>query len=937
MAGILVFLAGMGYGSFVLLGGAGSGGRGASDGASAAERADDRPAVLPGIDIAQRRASAPPAAAPPPRDAARPDAAGREWDRLTALDLKGDLLVASLDEFALKYPGSPLAAEARKRAATLRRVAQAGPASDPGKASPALETEILMLIRAGNFAEAAYLAQVAPRLGVADQAASDKLKKQAEKAAYDKFAEARERGRALLKEGKPFDAYDYVATVGLPLRKLSFGSEVDAELAGLKRSVAMAITSGPKGPVTASTAPGGDRVLFDRLSPEAKRALACCDFDGALDRYRQILALPALSDEERIEFQWKLLDARRAREVWRQMIDRLTPAPGAKSQPLEITLAQSIRGEVFAADAGGVKIRAIIQDEKERPVIEKRWKDLPPVQILEMFCGLDLDGDGLLALAAYCFELDDELEAQASLVKIWEKWPAFKAEAALLLKRRTGVDAPPGDLVVYEGKVIPQAERDKIIAAAAERKAEAKRLADEIAAAKKEARAEKYLELANATMDAGSFIEARDLLVQIAKKFKDTDVGKAARARWEDPLLRRRAIRKTGRDENRVSICFLAEGYTLERPGVRDHTDSNEEQVQFDHTAERTLKFLDKMEPWTEYTGYFNFYGVNLRSNDRGVSREPGGVKKDTPCGGVVNGGTFTVDHAKARSWVDRFPGPSQAVCIGNDSASVATGGGGVVAVVKGMIDVSGHELGHAFGGLRDEYDFSPGGGKAPPKAPGPIATEAVGPNVIHGNDKDDMRRKAPWAHWIALSGPANWTGKVVDIFEGANEQPHDYWRPQVDCRMRTSSSPFCCVCMEQMVVRLYESVRPIDEVDPKDEKLEMAANESLVLKATCLRPKSRPLDHKWEIKDVGDAEQNPDGTTVVRGGQKVKPPDPKDDKDVDTGDGRHIYGCKLEKMNSGLYDVTLTVSDPTVWVQQKDRGMLQESRTWRVRVREKK
>ena len=38
-------------------------------------------------------------------------------------------------------------------------------------------------------------------------------------------------------------------------------------------------------------------------------------------------------------------------------------------------------------------------------------------------------------------------------------------------------------------------------------------------------------------------------------------------------------------------------------------------------------------------------------------------------------------------------------------------------------------------------------------------------------------------------------------------------------------------------------------------EKLEMAANESLVLKATCLRPKSRPLDHKWEIKDVGDAE----------------------------------------------------------------------------------
>jgi len=132
----------------------------------------------------------------------------------------------------------------------------------------------------------------------------------------------------------------------------------------------------------------------------------------------------------------------------------------------------------------------------------------------------------------------------------------------MLLRRRTGVDAAPDQLVVYEGKVMPAAERDKMIAQAAERKAEAKRVAEELAAAKKEAKAENVPSTSrNAYMEAGSFIEARDLLAQIAKKYRDTEVGAKAKARWEElapPPLH--PMRKNGRDENRVSICFLAEG-----------------------------------------------------------------------------------------------------------------------------------------------------------------------------------------------------------------------------------------------------------------------------------------------------------------------------------------------------------------------------------------
>src|SRR5688500_6378931 len=101
---------------------------------------------------------------------------------------------------------------------------------------------------------------------------------------------------------------------------------------------------------------------------------------------------------------------------------------------------------------------------------------------------------------------------------------------------------------------------------------------------------------------------------------------------------------------------------------------------------------------------------MNLWSKDRGVDREPGNIKRDTPLGGEINGGVFTINTGLVRLFLDRFPGPSVGVAIGNDSASVATGGGGACAIVKGMLDVTGHEVGHAFAGLGDEYDMDPSG-----------------------------------------------------------------------------------------------------------------------------------------------------------------------------------------------------------------------------------
>ncbi|HVY61240.1 MAG TPA: M64 family metallopeptidase, partial [Planctomycetota bacterium] len=386
-----------------------------------------------------------------------------------------------------------------------------------------------------------------------------------------------------------------------------------------------------------------------------------------------------------------------------------------------------------------------------------------------------------------------------------------------------------------------------------------------------------------------------------------------------------------GRDSNRLSITSLAEGFTVEK---------NEEQEAYDRWADREMKILEKTDFFKEYDGYLNYYSINLWSKDRGLSREPGGIHKDTPCGGKIDGGVYTVSNGMVRDFLQRFPGPSIGNVIGNDNANVATGGGGCTAIVKGMLEVVGHEDGHAFGGVGDEYDMDPSGkpnGGATGRSKTPLPTTVIASDLVGGNNKDEIRKMAPWAHWIALGpgptappgAPGNWTGKIVDIFEGGNRTPWDVWRPQSDCKMRSSGSPYCCVCMEQMVLHLYDTVRPIDEVDPKEDEVECDKS-GIILKAFCLRPRSRALDATWDIRSLGDEEKQTEGT-VVRASQKTKKIDRVDQRDQP--DGRCLYGAKVVA-TPGLYEVTLTISDPTPWVALKERPGLSEKHVWKVRVR---
>src|SRR5262249_34128224 len=151
-------------------------------------------------------------------------------------------------------------------------------------------------------------------------------------------AKARDDARILAKDGKPLDAYDFLAAQALPLRRIPFfAQEAEPELRSLKRAVEAALESGARnGP---PDDPKGERVALAKRVPEAKRALMACEFDKALDCYRQLLALP-LSDQERLDFQWRIFDIGRARGIFKQVIERIQETAGGQSKktPLQLTI-----------------------------------------------------------------------------------------------------------------------------------------------------------------------------------------------------------------------------------------------------------------------------------------------------------------------------------------------------------------------------------------------------------------------------------------------------------------------------------------------------------------------------------------------------------------------------------------------------------------------
>lgn len=214
----------------------------------------------------------------------------------------------------------------------------------------------------------------------------------------------------------------------------------------------------------------------------------------------------------------------------------------------------------------------------------------------------------------------------------------------------------------------------------------------------------------------------------------------------------------------------------------------------------------------------FNLLRINLVSIDSGVGTKTynaagkvtSQVDRNTALGAFYNGDW-------AHCWVEFGPQTQErlnkvlsiwapdhreVIVLLNNPGFGGCGGGGVATLPLGVTwSTFAHELGHALGGLGDEYHqdsktYTDG--------------EPTAPNLTKNTNRQTLKW-APFLHAgvpIPTGGddytapkPAGWDdNQDVGLFEGGGGSfTTGIYRPVVDCRMRSNDPAFCPVCASTM------------------------------------------------------------------------------------------------------------------------------------------
>jgi hypothetical protein len=390
-------------------------------------------------------------------------------------------------------------------------------------------------------------------------------------------------------------------------------------------------------------------------------------------------------------------------------------------------------------------------------------------------------------------------------------------------------------------------------------------------------------------------------------------------------VLAVQVLQETGPSANRLDVYVLGEGYPAK----------DDAQAAFLDSARLAIKLLFNEEPYREYRSYFNVSAVQLASREAGVDRLPGEVKRDTALNGKVEWDRFTVESGKVKAMLEKLGGGAsdgQAIVIGNDYAGVSTGGGGVSAACKTSLGALPHEMGHALAALHDEYDFTAG---TDPKRSvakereNDVPTSTMPPNLMAGSDKEDVLARALWKPWIDAGTEKWWNGTQVGAFEGGAYTPFNVWRPQAGCKMRSSGMNFCVVCMEQMVIKIYESVRPIDRVEPSEPEIVVSNGEAREIRLWPMKPETRFLDVKWELFPLADeVATGPTGVAEEEKGELLRTVYRRYDAEKQVVE---IALLRARDLKRKRYRLRVEVTDSTPWVLAAERDRLKDSREWIV------
>lgn len=274
-----------------------------------------------------------------------------------------------------------------------------------------------------------------------------------------------------------------------------------------------------------------------------------------------------------------------------------------------------------------------------------------------------------------------------------------------------------------------------------------------------------------------------------------------------------------GANAKRINIGILADGYL------------SSEQAKFITDATNISNALLGQSPFLEYANFFNVYAIKVPSVQSGA-KHPGTAPDElVPPNPVANpnnyfGSTFdafsihrllvpnstTANNVLAAN----LPDFDQGFVLVN--SNIYGGSGGALATSStdpSAAEVAIHELGHSFGFLADEYEIGGQGEKA-------NRTTNTNPATIK------------WKSWLNTNG--------IGIYPIGVE---GYQRPHETCKMRYLGFPFCSVCKEALISRIYSLVSPIDNFTPASNTVNFTGS-SMNFSLGLVLPSPNTLNIQW-------------------------------------------------------------------------------------------
>lgn len=282
---------------------------------------------------------------------------------------------------------------------------------------------------------------------------------------------------------------------------------------------------------------------------------------------------------------------------------------------------------------------------------------------------------------------------------------------------------------------------------------------------------------------------------------------------------------ENGHRDSSINIVIVAEGYTsTEKSKFETHMGSFVQAIYSDPVL-------------ANYRSYHNVYGVFVASNESGADDPNGGVTRDTYFDAKYNTAgidrLLTANGTLANQVVNNLIPEQDMIMISVNYNKYGGSGGPISVSAFSSPEIAAHEIGHSFVGLKDEYDYTAN------------YTPYEGINATAQTSREQIR----WNYWIEPSTPlptpeTQSYSDVIGIFEGANYKANGWYRPELNCRMKSNGADLCAVCSEAWILRLYELISPLLRSSHETGAAVNLNNESLTI--TTREPKNRSVIVEW-------------------------------------------------------------------------------------------